>query len=83
MPNEFLLQAAQAYIMHPVIQTTYNSRRGGVGTVKAITIEHPMLAAQAITSTENLNEFDLKSLEIHCKVCSNCFMVLKWIDTHY
>ena len=29
------------------------------------------------------DEFDLKSLEIHCKVCSNCFMVLKWIDTHY
>jgi hypothetical protein len=54
MPKLFLVQEAQAYIAQPVIQIGYIASKGGLGTVRAIVIEQPMLIAQASNSTTNL-----------------------------
>tara|TARA_R110000868_G_C10580606_1_gene738596 strand:- start:497 stop:616 length:120 start_codon:yes stop_codon:yes gene_type:complete len=35
----------------------YKTKRGGFGTVRAIDIEHPILIAQATSSTANLKAF--------------------------
>jgi len=50
MPKDFLVQAAQAYKEQPNIHTGYKTSKGGVGTVTAIVIEHPILIAQAHNS---------------------------------
>jgi hypothetical protein len=52
MPNDFLVKAAQAYIAQPVIQIGYSVSSGGLGTVEAIVILHPMLIAQASNSIQ-------------------------------
>ena len=54
MPKLLRVQAAQAYMAHPVIQTGYMIKNGGFGTVIAMVTEHPMLMAQATSSTANL-----------------------------
>jgi hypothetical protein len=51
MPKDFLVQAAQAYIAQPRIHIGYNTSKGGLGTVRAIVIEHPIDIAQATSST--------------------------------
>lgn len=61
MPTDLRVQAAHAYIAQPVIQTGYNANSGGLGTVSAIVIEHPMLIAHAISSTVNLRGCDCQS----------------------
>lgn len=43
----------------PEIQIGYNTKRGGLGTVIAITIAQKILTAQAKTSMKNLNLFVL------------------------
>ena len=53
MPKDLRLKAAQAYILQPTIQMGYKTISGGLGTVAAIVIEHPILTAQAIISTTN------------------------------
>ena len=42
---------AHPYIIHWQIKIGYSIIRGGVGTVSAIVIEHPILSAQAVIST--------------------------------
>jgi len=68
MPNDFLVQLAQAYIAQPLIQIGYNIIRGGLGTVVAIVIEQPTLIAQAKHSIRKRNLLEEKSSFIHCKV---------------
>jgi hypothetical protein len=58
MPNDFLVKAAQAYKAQPVIQTGYKANKGGLGTVRAIVIEQPILIAQARSSTTKRKEFE-------------------------
>jgi hypothetical protein len=70
MPKLRRVQAAQAYILQPIIQTGYIIIKGGCGTVKAIVTEQPMLISQAITSTVNLNELLCQSDFTHCQVGS-------------
>jgi hypothetical protein len=53
MPNDFLVKLAQAYIAHPAIHTGYNASSGGLGTVRAIVILHPIDTAQASNSIKN------------------------------
>jgi hypothetical protein len=47
MPKDLRLKAAQPYIAHPHIQKGYIMISGGLGTVDAIVIEHPILIIQA------------------------------------
>jgi hypothetical protein len=54
MPKLFLVQAAQAYIMHPEIHMGYSKKNGGMGTVAAKITLVAMLKAQANNSTQNL-----------------------------
>ena len=65
MPKDFLVQAAQAYIAQPTIQIGYRTRSGGVGTVSAIAIEHPILIAQARSSIIKRIRLDAQSSRIH------------------
>ena len=55
MPKLLRVQLAHAYIAQPAIQIGYSMISGGLGTVKAMVIEQPMLIAQARISTLNLN----------------------------
>jgi hypothetical protein len=55
MPNDLRVQAAHAYMAHPNIHIGYNFNKGGVGTVRAITNEHPIDITQADTSIMNLS----------------------------
>jgi len=59
MPKDPLVHAAHVYIIQPIIHTIYNSKSGGLGTVKAITTEQPIVIPQAMSSTENLIGYDL------------------------
>ena len=52
MPKLLRVQAAQAYMAQPAIQTGYRANKGGVGTVRAMVIEQPTLMAQAASSTK-------------------------------
>jgi hypothetical protein len=65
MPNDFLVQAAQAYIAQPAIHIGYNTSKGGLGTVRAIVIEHPIDIAQAKNSTTKRTRLDVQSFRIH------------------
>jgi predicted NUDIX family NTP pyrophosphohydrolase len=65
MPKDFLVQAAQAYIAQPTIQIGYKTRSGGVGTVNAIAMEHPIDIAQAKSSTIKRKRLDVQSYCIH------------------
>jgi hypothetical protein len=71
MPNDFLVQLAQAYRAQPEIQIGYRIRRGGFGTVAAIVIAQPILIAQATNSTAKRILLDLKSSFIHSNVGLN------------
>lgn len=64
MPKDFLVQAAQAYIAQPVIQTGYRARSGGLGTVAAIVMLHPIEIAQARSSTIKRIRLDAQSSRI-------------------
>ena len=68
MPKDFLVQAAQAYIAQPRIQIGYKTRSGGVGTVTAIVIEHPIEIAQARSSITKRIRLDDQSLRIQIKI---------------
>jgi hypothetical protein len=68
MPKDLRVNAAQAYRAQPVIQTGYNMRRGGDGTVRAIVRAQPILIAQARISTAKRSLFDSQSSLIHEKV---------------
>ena len=59
MPKLFRVNAAHAYIAHPAIHNAYTISKGGLGTVNAMTIEHPMLINHAITSMKKRNRLDL------------------------
>jgi len=59
MPNEPLVHAAHVYIAHPDIQTIYNSKRGGFGTVIAITTEQAIVISHAVNSTAKRRGWDL------------------------
>ncbi len=61
MPKDFLVQAAQAYIAQPAIQTGYRARSGGLGTVTAIVMLHPIEIAQAMSSTIKRIRLDAQS----------------------
>jgi hypothetical protein len=65
MPKDFLVQAAQAYIAQPRIQIGYKTRSGGLGTVNAIVMEHPIEIAQATSSTIKRKRLDAQSSRIH------------------
>jgi hypothetical protein len=58
MPTDRRVQAAQAYMAQPAIQTGYRANNGGVGTVAAMVIEQPIDMAQAVISTANRNGCD-------------------------
>jgi hypothetical protein len=68
MPKDFLVQAAQAYIAQPRIQIGYKIRSGGVGTVIAIVMLHPIDIAQAKSSTIKRKRLDAQSSRIHLKI---------------
>ena len=68
MPKDFLVQAAQAYIAQPPIQIGYRIRSGGVGTVNAIVMLHPIDIAQATSSTTKRIRLDDQSFRIQLKV---------------
>ena len=61
MPKDLRVQAAQAYIAQPVIQTGYKARSGGLGTVSAIVMRHPIEIAQASNSTVKRKRLDAQS----------------------
>ena len=65
MPKDFLVQAAQAYIAQPRIQIGYKIRSGGVGTVNAIVMLHPIEIAQATSSITKRTRLDDQSSRIH------------------
>jgi len=65
MPKDFLVQAAQAYIAQPAIQIGYKTKSGGVGTVSAIVMLHPIETAQAKSSTTKRTRLDDQSSRIH------------------
>jgi hypothetical protein len=71
MPNDFLVKLAQAYIAQPAIQIGYSTSKGGVGTVRAMVIEQPILIAQATSSTKKRPGWDLKSSRIQSNVGFN------------
>jgi hypothetical protein len=64
MPKDFLVQAAQAYIAQPRIQIGYKIRSGGLGTVNAIVMLHPIDIAQAKSSTIKRKRLDAQSSRI-------------------
>ena len=68
MPKDFLVQAAQAYIAQPPIQIGYKTRSGGVGTVNAIVMEHPIDIAQAKSSTTKRKRLDAQSSRIQSMI---------------
>ena len=68
MPKDFLVQAAQAYIAQPRIQIGYKTRSGGLGTVSAIASAHPILIAQARSSTTNRIRLDVQSSRIQSMI---------------
>ena len=68
MPKDFLVQAAQAYIAQPVIQIGYKIRSGGLGTVSAIAMAHPIEIAQAKSSIIKRMRLDAQSSLIHCSI---------------
>ena len=68
MPKDFLVHAAQAYMIQPLIQIGYNIKNGGLGTVKAKARLQPTLIAHANNSTENRIRFDAQSSFIHSKM---------------
>ena len=68
MPKDFLVQAAQAYIAQPRIQIGYRIRSGGVGTVNAIVMEHPIDIAQAKSSTIKRKRLDVQSSRIQLNI---------------
>jgi hypothetical protein len=68
MPKDFLVQAAQAYIVQPRIHIGYNTSKGGLGTVRAIVIEHPIDIAQATSSTTKRKRLDVQSSRIQLKI---------------
>jgi len=71
MPNDRLVQLAQAYIEQPLIQIGYKVRRGGLGTVMAIVILQPIEIAQANTSMQNRNLLLRQSSLIQLKIPKN------------
>ena len=68
MPKDFLVQAAQAYIAQPTIQIGYKTRSGGVGTVSAIVMLHPIDIAQATSSTIKRKRLDVQSSRIQLSI---------------
>jgi hypothetical protein len=68
MPKDFLVQAAQAYIAQPRIQIGYKTRSGGLGTVNAIVILHPIEIAQATSSTTKRIRLDVQSSRIQSMI---------------
>ena len=68
MPNDLRVQAAQAYIAQPTIQIGYKTRSGGVGTVSAIVIAHPIEIAQARSSTIKRIRLDAQSSLIQVNI---------------
>lgn len=68
MPKLFLVQAAQAYIAQPRIQIGYRIRSGGLGTVNAIAMLHPIEIAQAMSSMIKRIRLDAQSSRIQCKI---------------
>ena len=71
MPKDLRVQAAQAYIAQPRIQIGYKTRSGGVGTVSAIAMLHPIEIAQAINSTTKRIRLDAQSSLIHLNIPAN------------
>jgi len=57
MPKLFLVYAAQAYKLQPRIHTGYMKINGGLGTVAAMVMAHPILMAQANNSTQKRNGY--------------------------
>jgi len=53
MPKLRRVQAAQAYMAHPAIQTGYSMSKGGLGTVNAIVTLQNILTAHASNSIQN------------------------------
>jgi hypothetical protein len=68
MPKDFLVQAAQAYIAQPMIQIGYKTRSGGLGTVNAIVMEHPIDIAQARSSITKRTRLDVQSSRIQLNI---------------
>ena len=68
MPKDFLVQAAQAYIAQPRIQIGYKTRSGGLGTVNAIAMEHPIDIAQAKSSITKRTRLDAQSSRIQLNI---------------
>ncbi len=68
MPKDLRLQAAQAYIAQPAIQIGYRIRSGGLGTVNAIAMAHPIESAQARSSTTKRIRFDVQSSFIQVNI---------------
>lgn len=68
MPKDLRVQAAQAYIAQPRIQIGYKTRSGGLGTVSAIAIAHPIEIAHARISIIKRIRLDAQSSLIHDNV---------------
>ena len=68
MPKDLRLQAAQAYIAQPAIQIGYKVRSGGLGTVSAIVMEHPIDIAQARSSITKRTRLDVQSSRIQLNI---------------
>jgi hypothetical protein len=81
MPKDFLVQAAQAYIAQPRIQIGYRIRSGGLGTVNAIVMEHPIDIAQAKSSTIKRKRLDAQSSRIQFEILDTMLIkefCLRW-----
>ena len=84
MPKLFLVQAAQAYIAQPRIQIGYRTRSGGLGTVTAMVILHPIEIAQATSSTVKRIGLDAQSSFIHDNIPDttlikeSCLQFARW-----
>ena len=68
MPKDLRVQAAQAYIAQPVIQIGYKTRSGGLGTVTAMVMLHPIDIAQARSSIIKRKRLDAQSSFIQANV---------------
>jgi len=68
MPKDCLVQEAQAYIAQPRIQIGYKTRSGGLGTVNAMVMLHPIDIAQAKSSITKRTWLDDQSSRIQFKV---------------
>ena len=77
MPNDRRLQAAQEYIIQPIIQRGYKKSSGGSGTVIAIIKLQQTLAAQAHSSTAKRKGLERQSSRIQSKVGLNTSIIVK------